>query len=146
MRFPATRTLGLVAFASLFAGCAIDRTSVLTDSGPIQTSWQDHFKVVIVAVDGQSQPAGPVALSPGRHDVTFAARPDVGVPLPATKTIAMSIIPCTEYRMVARPGPASAQDWNVLIEDSNPTGDCAGRGSTYSAIGNATPTGTSPRN
>ena len=137
------RLCGLLLIAALAGGCAaFDHKAVLDDTGPLQTSLQDHFTVAVVAVDGVPRgAAGPLEVTPGRHDITFEARPGAGTPLPATKTLSMAIIPCTNYRLAARPAPGSNQDWNVVVEQSYATDDCSSRGGGYASVGSSGPSG-----
>lgn len=127
MSSAAGRAVGLAAAGvavAVLAGCATAPVSYLYDRQVYYKATLNRYPVSIVTIDGSSPSIRPQPVTMGEHVVVLAAQPVAGFFEPLRKTYPLTIAPCTRYYLAAQRQSPLLQDWDLVVEQTWPSGGC----------------------
>ena len=117
--------IGAVAAIALLAGCAS------TDYHYSQISGKRHFRapidtysVSIVRIDGKDNTFRPATVDPGLRQVTVQGPPGGASSIGEERTIALDVVPCTRYYLVAVKQNPLASDFAIKVDYQEPVAGC----------------------
>ena len=114
-----------IAATLLLAGCATTGYHYSELFGyrwfraPIHT-----YPVTIVRVDGEDTTFRPALVYPGLRQVTVQGPPGGSGGIGLQRTIALDVLPCTRYYLVAVKANLLASDFSVDVEYQEPVNGC----------------------
>lgn len=114
----------VVAAVLTLAACGTAPLSQLDDGQVYYRAQLNRYPVYVTAIDGKGNLNRNPQIDPGAHDVSFTTRPVAGFRIPVEKTYAMRIDACTRYYVAAHRDNSIAQNWDLVIEKSEPVGGC----------------------
>ena len=114
----------LSAIVAALSGCASAPLSYLYDQQVYRPQVLNRFPLRVLAIDGSFTSFRPVPISPGTHSLLLAAAPVAGFNIPPEKTYTMDIAPCTRYYIAAQRRSPLLQDWDLVVEETYPSGGC----------------------
>lgn len=117
--------IGAAAAIALLAGCAS------TDYHYSQISGARHFRapidtysVSIVRIDGKDNTFRPATVDPGLRQVTVQGPPGAASSIGEERTIALEVVPCTRYHLVAVKQNPLASDFTIKVDYQEPVAGC----------------------
>lgn len=117
--------IGAAAAIALLAGCAS------TDYHYSQISGERHFRVPIdtysvsiVRIDGKDNTFRLAAVDPGLRQITVQGPPGGASRIGEERAIALDVVPCTRYYLVAVKQNALASDFEVKVDYQEPVSGC----------------------
>ena len=117
--------VGAAAAIALLAGCAS------TDYHYSQISGQRHFRtpidtyaVSIVRIDGKDNTFRPATVDPGLRQITVQGPPGGARGIGEERTIALDVVPCTRYYLVAVKQNPLVSDFSVRVDYQEPVAGC----------------------
>ena len=84
----------------------------------------DTYPVTIVRVDGKDTSLRPVLVDPGLRRVTVQGPPGGAARLGEEREIALDVLPCTRYYLVAVRDNRLDSDFTVKVDYQEPVGGC----------------------
>jgi len=115
----------LASLVVVLAGCATTAPLSQLDDGQVYYRAQlNRYPVYVTSIDGKGNLQRNPPIDAGTHNVSFVARPVSGFRIPVEKTYAMRIEPCTRYYVAAHRDNSIAQNWDLVVEKSEPVGGC----------------------
>ena len=123
LRFGSGRA-ALASSALLLAACASAPLSFFNDGYVYYRAQLNRFPLIVIAVDGSSSLQRPLPVSPGLHEVKLAAVPVAGFRIPLEKTYPITVAPCTRYYLAAQRASPLLQDWDLVVEYTEPVSGC----------------------
>jgi hypothetical protein len=112
-----------VVLAAALAACGTAPLSYL-DGHLLDRSTLNRYPVRIVSVDGQIEFRNPVQVAPGEHWVVVEAAPGGGVRLQSQQSFVLKVEPCTRYYLAADRRSPLLEEWQLVVERTEPVGSC----------------------
>jgi hypothetical protein len=84
----------------------------------------DTYPVTIVRVDGKDTLLRPVLVDPGLRKITVQGPPGGGTSLGERREIALDVLPCTRYYLVAVRANKLNSDFDIRVDYQEPVGGC----------------------
>ena len=116
--------IGIALSTLALAGCASAPLSFFNDGYVYYRAELNRFPLQVVAVDGSSSFQRPLPVAPGLHQVRLAAVPVAGFREPLEKTYPITVAPCTRYYLAAQRRSPLLQDWDLVVEYTEPVSGC----------------------
>jgi hypothetical protein len=113
----------LGSFVALLGGCGTAPLSYL-NGDLLDRSTLNRYPVRIVSVDGQIEFHNPVQVAPGQRWVVVEAAPSAGVKLMSQQSFVLKVEPCTRYYLAADRRSPLTDEWQLVVERTEPVGSC----------------------
>jgi len=84
----------------------------------------DTYPVTIVRVDGKDTTLRPVLVDPGLRKITVQGPPGGASRLGEEREIALDVLPCTRYYLVAVRANKLNPDFDIRVDYQEPVGGC----------------------